>query len=130
MEVEWTNIMWMFSFFFPDVYRYSRDESSSTSDYHWTKIEQTCLLSPNIVQITSREYGWAMTCWSSFVWGFNSSYQGMKKCMTNHNNMTQVVLSVLWVLTSLKSQHFVKKKKKEDKKRCNFSVLSFPQHNR
>lgn len=80
---------------------------------HVSQIEQTCLLSPNIVQITSREYGWAMTCWSSFVWGFNSSYQGMKKCTTNHHNIKQVVLAVLWGLTSLKSQHFITKKKRK-----------------
>lgn len=78
---------------------------------HVSQIEQTCLLSPNIVQITSREYGCAMTCWSSFVWGFNSSYQGMKKY--NHNNIKQVVLAVLWGLTSLKSQHFITKKKRK-----------------
>ena len=110
--------------------RYIQVSQRCVFKYQWlllnkaVRIEQTCLLSPNIVQITSREYGWAMTCWSSFVWGFNSSYQGMKKCTTNHNNMKQVVLAVLWGLTSLKSQHFVKKKRKRWKKRGATSVFS------
>ena len=122
------------SSFFPDAYTGVLDMSFQVPVTilllnKWVRIEQTCLLSPNIVQITSREYGWAMTCWSSFVWGFKSSYQGKKKCTTHHNNMKQVVLTVLWVLTSLKSQHFVKRKEKEEKKeeQCQLSLFSSTQ---